>query len=360
MINHKRLSGLLDAVRLFEPRCDGNDDVWEFHFPIGRTWHVLGVRRYGKSWFLGGPALEQIETDERGRVDPSRALDEGLVSQYGRALAVIYKKVAKDPVGYHIKLTRSLPLKYRQGIISRKFVHRLLPEYMRFDKELTRREKRDMIACLRGGKSVDPLKKMTSGIYFDYVRQAYLSNPKTRDNKTLSGREMYKKWADGRDEGLTQLPLNDAAAFERWYRDGSRMGGHPWEVFRGGNSTHINLSVTRDFADRGWEIHLEAFSSTRLAETCRSALAFLALKKPFVLDHKESYLLRLTAGDNVGILPEGSGLKYGWHEFPKEFNVADCIYYSWFKDDESGKSLRPLREIAKLITWFPLEPLMPR
>lgn len=103
-------------------------------------------------------------------------------------------------------------------------------------------------------------------------------------------------------------------------------------------------------------MHLTAFSSTRLVETCRIALALKKAGLKFTINHKESYLKRLLGEDYIGILPEGSGIKYGWHEFPKEFNVADCIYYSWFKDDY-GKTVEPMTEIKQIITWFPIYPL---
>lgn len=65
---------------------------------------------------------------------------------------------------------------------------------------------------------------------------------------------------------------------------------------------------------------------------------------------------RLLAEDHIGILPVEFDLRYGWQNFPKEFDVADTIHFSWFKD-EHGKSILPLRKISKLVSWFPLTPL---
>jgi hypothetical protein len=99
-----------------------------------------------------------------------------------------------------------------------------------------------------------------------------------------------------------------------------------------------------------------AFSSTRLAETCRIALALNKAGLRFELAHADSYQRRLLAEDHVGILPESDSIRYGWHNFPKEFHVADCIHYSWFKD-ENNRSLVPMAKIKSLVTWFPIRPL---
>ena len=81
---------------------------------------------------------------------------------------------------------------------------------------------------------------------------------------------------------------------------------------------------------------------------------------PFQLSHSESYLKRILVQDFIGIVPGGNSIKYGWHQFPKEFDVADTIYFSWFKNDETGKCKIRLSNISKLISWFPLELILLR
>jgi hypothetical protein len=359
MKGNTKIDRLSALIRKFLPRHETGDDVWEFHLPIGRKWHTLWAKRYRDSFFLGGSEFDYFETGTSETPGGAVLEQTGLAAEYGRALERIHRDVARDPLGYHRALCRSLPPGLRKGVIHRKFVHALIPEYMRFDRELTRRELAALIRMLKSHEPDASLPGMTGGRFFEYCRAAYLANPKTHvgaKGSGLSGQAMYKKWADGRDGGLSDLPLEDEAAFEKWYREGAATGGHPWEVFRGGNSTHIDLYVRRESPEKGWQIQISAFSSTRLAEACRMALAFQAKGLPFRLDHRDSYLRRLLAEDYVGVVPEGGDIKYGWHQFPKEFNVSDCIHFPWFKDD-AGKSLRPMREIKDLVTWFPIEPL---
>ena len=75
------------------------------------------------------------------------------------------------------------------------------------------------------------------------------------DGERLLLDELYIRYADGRDEGLTGkgsglfsgpgIDLSSPEAWEAWFFDRTRRGGHPWEVCRGGNSTHVSLVVSR-------------------------------------------------------------------------------------------------------------------
>ena len=52
----------------------------------------------------------------------------------------------------------------------------------------------------------------------------------------------YYRHADGRDDGLKKIDPDSAEAFADWLENREK-GGHPWEVCRGGNSTHVSLYV---------------------------------------------------------------------------------------------------------------------
>jgi hypothetical protein len=354
------LERLHDLIVSFQPEWDHGDENWEFRFPVGRKWHYLWAKRYRNCLYLGGTHIDEVIEMTDFKTPGNNVLDAaGLTSCYCVAIEAVLSSVRTDPMAYHRNLLRALPPALRRGVIHRKFVRLLMPGYLRYDQELKPAALNAMIAMLKTPHRGEPLPEMTSGTYFKYCRIAYLANPESHpvdEKRDADGREMYLQWADGRDEGLAALPLDDAAAFDAWYNDKTRVGGHPWEIYRGGNSTHINLAVVKNEYGKGWDIHLTAFSSTRLTETCRIALALRDAGLHFTLSHADSYLKRLLAEDYVGVLPEGGDIKYGWHQFPKEFDVADCIHFSWFKDDY-GKSLRPLREIRQLVSWFPVDPV---
>ena len=357
------LERLHELIASFQSEWDHGDENWEFRFPVGRKWHSLWAKRYRNCLYLGGTHINQVIEMTDFKTPKNNFLDAaGLTGAYCAAIEAILNEVRKDPIAYHRDLMRALPPALRRGVIHRKFVRLLMPDYMRCDLELSPAALNAMIEMLKTPHRGEPLPEMTSAAFFAYCRIAYMANPESHpidEMRDADGREMYRKWADGRDEGLAALPPDDAGAFDAWYHDKARFGGHPWEIYRGGNSTHISLAVVKTEDGKGWDIHLTAFSSTRLAETCRIALALRDAGLRFTLSHADSYLKRLLAEDYVGVVPEGGDIKYGWHHFPKEFEVADCIHFSWFKDDD-GKSIRPLREIRNLVAWFPVDPLSER
>jgi hypothetical protein len=355
---------LIKAIQSFEPYYNHGDYEWAFYFKIKSKWRSFHAKKYKETMYIFCAQLDSLEIQENG--DTNRELhpeEQRLVAECTTQINSIFKMVKKNPIAYHRMLQKSLPPGLRKGVISRKFMNQLIPDHMAFHKEFSASEMKQIMDFLHCHQKDTAVEAPTAGLYFEYCRIAYLAN---RENKSsfyekldtkMTGQEMYKRWADGRDGGLSELPLDSSEAFQAWYNDKTRMGDHPWEIYRGGNSTHIDLAVVNEY--NSWKIKLIAFSSTRLVEACRIALALHKAKLPFELVHAESYRKRLCAEDNIGVLPEDDSIAYGWHRFPEEFNVADCIHYSWFKDDQN-KSLLPMVQIKSLITWFPLRPLSAR
>ena len=85
---------------------------------------------------------------------------------------------------------------------------------------------------------------------------AYLNSHLNLDEKTrrLPGIELYKLFADGRHEGLTEIEQDSVEAFRDWMDEKHpkrQRGGHPWEILRDGNTTHILLYVSKI---RHWDL----------------------------------------------------------------------------------------------------------
>ena len=346
----KLLAALISQVNRFVPVYDHGDRNWEFYLRAGRRWHYLNVKEYKRIYYFSGDGFEGFSTEQPFDIERLTDQQRDYLRSLPGLLSEVFRLVRKDPVAYHRMLLERVSPGLRTGIVPRPIVQRLLPDYMRFDRELKKTEIQAMVELLRKpmhGTS----EKMTAKIYFDYCRTAYLANGrkthKTLD-RSMSGRELYRRWADNRDGGLKQVPLRSERAFERWYESDSWHGGHPWEIYRGGNSTHIDLAVIRNSVTNKWEILLEGFSSTRLVEVCRIALALKRRGHPFKLGNQDSYLARLTRNDWIGIVPEDAEIKYAYHGFPENWHVADCIHYSWFRGHPD------IRSIRRSIVWFPL------
>ncbi|MCK5404557.1 MAG: hypothetical protein KAI75_04975, partial [Desulfobulbaceae bacterium] len=132
-----------------------------------------------------------------------------------------------------------------------------------------------------------------------------------------------------------------------------RGGGHPFEIKRGGNTTHIDLSVTRPYHSHkeGFKVELRGESIGRMVETIKM---FLALKKsnlPITIANPENIRKRLLAQDNIGIVPSYTFLHRANQHFREDQDVFDVLHY-----DDLG---RYKRRITPFITWDPLPVIKP-
>lgn len=156
-----------------------------------------------------------------------------------------------------------------------------------------------------------------------------------------SPKEQYSRFADGRDDGLSEISPDSPEAFALWYHNSERFGGHPWEVCRGGNSTHIDLYVREDA--QGWYLQVAGSAWTRCAE---AALFFLALCRagvPVCIYQAELLKARFLGEEKVGIVPSGVFPAYCHSYFPNE----DIIDFTHLPNDKE-KSL-------PYCVWQPLE-----
>ena len=147
---------------------------------------------------------------------------------------------------------------------------------------------------------------------------------------TLSPKELYEKYADGRDEGLMDIDEDSPEAFRNWYEHRER-GGHPWEVCRGGNSTHVSLYVCK--TDRGFFFAVAGSSWGRSNETINFYLALHRAGMPVIIDEGNMLADRITGKDKIGIVPQGVFPRYCSHYFPGE-QILDFMNLPEEKHDE--------------------------
>jgi hypothetical protein len=203
------------------------------------------------------------------------------------------------------------------------------------------------------------LAHMTADDYFKYCKIAYLSGKRKDEtiDKSLSGREMYSRFADGRHEGLLDIEPRSEKQFSDWL-DGKHpkrsTGGHPWEIKRGGNTTHIDLSVSRPslYKNEGFKVELRGESIFRMAETVRMFLAIHDAGLPISIANPKGVRKRLLAQDNIGIIPSYAPLHRANQHFGEDDDVFDVMYYH-----DLG---RFKRRITPFITWKPLPLLRPQ
>ena len=142
---------------------------------------------------------------------------------------------------------------------------------------------------------------MTAKLFFNCCRLGYEANNYDGTDK-LSPKELYRTHADGRHDGLLDLKEDSADEFSAWYHN-TMMVGHPWEVCRGGNSTHISLYAMYD--EGGWWLSLAGSSYGRSVETVKFYLALAEQGLPVFLHDGHELDAMLNGHDYIGIVPEG-------------------------------------------------------
>jgi hypothetical protein len=357
----------------------GSDRIWNILFPdAGEKWHHLHVNRYQNTFYI-----THVNGDSSGlEVEPKKAvramdpmgipssrwtenhdqLDEtwGPLIEFARKWM---KVIRKDWIKANKRIQAAYPLQYRCGIAPHALVRDSLPHVYRLDKKLGKARARKLVRLVEDGFFHKPanteVSAMTANNYFQYCRIAYLAGKRNDDavDPSLSGREMYSRYADGRHEGLLDIDPASEQEFAEWI-DGTHpkrgQGGHPWEIKRGGNTTHIDLSVSRPslYRKEGFKIELRGESMGRMVETMRMFLAIHEAGLPISIANPEGVRKRLLAQDNIGIIPSYDPLHRANQHFGRDEDVFDVMHY-----DDLG---RFKRRITPFITWEPLPIFKPR
>lgn len=190
-------------------------------------------------------------------------------------------------------------------------------------------------------KSVSRLSSMTANDFFRFCAMGYAENKYNGCDKTP--KEQYYLHADGRDDGLQDIDADDPKAFHEWLHNRERFGGHPWEVCRGGNSTHIDLRVMED--DSGYFLYLAGAAWSRTIETVKFYLALTRANIPVCLAEAQMLADRLDEKELIGIVPEGVLPAYCASWFPNE-HIIDFMNLP----DEDREKFLPF------CTWYDEEP----
>lgn len=351
-------------INLIQPKFSLSDMIWRCPMRFGpgpRDWTMVHVTLYENTYYCFWPEWDlSLELSRKGiRKKPAfwglNDKDSEKIAHMLKRFTRVAKRITKDWVRVYRETLRELPLDMRYGTIPKGVIWKFLPDWYRVDNDLGKKKTARFARYVQaGGFRSDYTghhRKMNLAVYMKYCRIAYTANLrrfKGAIEKDMSGLEMYKKLADGRHAGLIELPPESSDAFDHWYNS-DRGGGHPWEVYRGGNTTHIDLGVRKK--TEGWSVFLIGSSTSRMAETIRIALALEKEGLPVEIHDAEELRLRLLGMDNVGIIPKFIMNHRASQNFEKEDRVFDCAH---FHDFSRKNRLMPF------ISWKPIDPLLPR
>ena len=319
------------------------ENLWKEYYPHDKYWFKIGVAEVDDYLCIAinnSIVFEYNPSDNLGGYD--QETDENFA--YPHIDAIIYS--VKNSISmlyngtYNQYVKDNLPLIHRTGTISGKDFGKGFPEARENIMDgMSESDCKEFVSLMQefeiNAVPSARLKEMTADLFFECCSLGYEINGYNVED--LSPNEQYKKYADGRDEGLLEIDSSSSEAFENWYNDKKRFGGHPWEVMRGGNSTHVDFYPYKD--EKGY--YFELRGDYRKKEV---ALFYLALNRkgiPIGLDNGKLIANAFMGSDRIGIVPNDVFPRYCHSMFPEE-NVIDFVN---IYDDEMDL-------IKDYVTWY--------
>lgn len=310
---------------------------WHERYPEETCWYQFSAVEDAdigyRAIFIGQKFV--IEVDERKEKDYPNDISE-FAQWILDTLNAVYKKLQDG--SYNDFVDANLPPQHRTGTLVRKYLWDAFPDARTsFFKNISPADVAEFVKCASEQDSdrrrlTNHLKEMTANDFFSFCALGYKEN--NYEGCELTPREQYYKHADGRDDGLGEIDGDSPEAFHEWYNDRNHHGGHPWEVCRGGNSTHVSLYVHED--EDGYTLTVAGDAWTRTVESVKFYLALHRAGLPVYMMEAAALADRLTEKEKIGIVPEGVMPAYCHSYFPNE-HIIDFMNLP----DENREELLP-------------------
>lgn len=223
---------------------------------------------------------------------------------------------------YNERIVKELPYRYRSGSVKRRDYWNIYPNLREeYRSEFKENEINEFLKYTDNAEEIAPgeyYKSITARQYYEACaigclaagtqKESWKFKDTEEEHERYGGvtpKEMYYANADGRDDGMMNVPLDDAEAFEEWLDQKGLYfefnGHHPWEIMYG----RIHFGVRRD--EEGFYFWLSGFDDHLTISI------FLALKRasiPVVFHGYEDIENKLNETDELKIKPNFLDLTY--------------------------------------------------
>lgn len=309
-----------------EYRDDGEVDtpaefeqLWKSEFPDETEWYHFTAVEDPVTGFRAVTLDHRLVLEVDPHQEPNCIHDLSKFTSW--LMNAVEEAVLEIKAGQYLdRLERELPAKHRIGTIQRSDAWTIFPEWR--NELLGDLTPSDINEFLGEAVEVLPesrllLPEMTANSFYKFCSLGYRAM--NYMGSDLPPREQYYKNADGRDEGLKAIDPDSPSEFSNWYENRPKTG-HPWEVCRGGNSTHIDLYVCK--ADGGYYLMVAGTSESRTIEAIKFYLALHQAGLPVCMRKANLLKDRLTGKEQIGIVPAGVVPFYCHHYFPGRDIIA--------------------------------------
>lgn len=324
------------------------EEMWLAEYPDKRKWYRFSANKYRDEifFYFDSQLIFQINGNYSNAYQ--LPIDEGFAKWLESKIDFAVAEMQTDAEAYNKFISRNLPYKKRFGKLLRSDFWSVFPDWQKDFEQFNNPETIEKLEIIveksKNTDDCETIKTMTAGRFYRYCEICYNANTYFKDTeKKASPKEKYLTMADGRDCGLRHIDENSEEAFKKWYSGERHCGGHPWEICRGGNSTHIDFGVYRN--DTGWILFLAGSSRARVVETVKMALALYDANVPFLLRNANQILKMVQGNDYIGIVPEHIIPRYCHSYFPEEDEIAHFMNLGSEKHNE----------IVALIEWYPIK-----
>ena len=334
----------------------GEDDIsddelrseYEREYPHAKMWYKVRMVHHGNAdreffgVFLNGDYLLAInDPNSKGYPTDATEFIGWLVEQASNV-------VERVKAGVYIEeIARELPKEYLYGKILRKDYWDIYPEEREaYRGEFTQQEIDDFLALSselnedhpRGWIPDNAWSSMTARQYYEACGVVYKSlglSPRGKKWKYIDSedelkrygdptpKEQYYMFADGRDDGLRNVPMDDSEELEKWLNEKGEYyefnGSHPWEI-RPSFSTSFSMHMGIHHQGK-YFLWLSGKKLGRSAETIHAYLALRQAGYPIELIDGKRILARLTETDYIEILPDYCDSIYG----SSAYDMLDAI-----------------------------------
>ena len=314
----------------YDPDADEEElqEAYGYEYPDEVCWYQFmsvhhnfrGEPFYGV--FLNGSYILSVgDCNENGW--PVNAVD--FINWLSEKAEEVAEKCRKGT--YNKEVNDLLPDKYKYGRISRKEYWDIYPERRKEYRECFEEKEIERFLELVRQQTEDPQAvvrkpQITARDFYEACAVCYRANElkprecfwfKESESErqrygTPTPKELYYTYADGRDNGMMNVPMDDPEAFEEWLENKGPYyafnGSHPWEIVPAGSlAFSIHLFVHRDRDREGFCFSLSGSQFSTSVETIRMYLALNDAGIPLILNDAKILAARFTETDRIGILP---------------------------------------------------------